>query len=85
LIRGDEVTYSLIFSKEDASTILSAVEGKSISLPSIGGSLLVKGNEAAFIYKNGASGMGSIFTDYFELCSKISDKLENADDEDGYE
>jgi hypothetical protein len=82
---GDGVTYSLIFSKEDANTILSADEGESINLPSIGGNLFIRGNEAAFMYKNGASGMGSIFTDYRELCAQISSTLESEDEEDSYE
>jgi len=82
---GDGVTYSLIFSKEDANTILSADKGELINLPSISGNLFIRDNEAAFMYKNGAFGMGSIFTDYRELCSQIKSTLESADEEDGYE
>lgn len=71
----DGVTYSLIFSKEDAETVVSAPDSQTIELSSIGGSIQVRGNDAAIIYKNGVSGLGTIFSDYGDLSSQLSNGL----------
>lgn len=71
----DGLTYTLTFSSEDAMAIISAPTGQTIKLPSIGGNILIKSNKAAIMYKNGSSGLGSIFSDYSNLCSQLRNGL----------
>ena len=69
---GDGCTYSLHFSNEDAEKILDANEDVLINLPSIGGNIVLKGDQAAILYKNGA-GHGSVYSNYAKLCTKINE------------
>ncbi len=77
----DSVTYSLIFSREDAELIISMVDGQHNELSSIDGSIIIDKNKACLMYGNGVSQWGSIFTDYSKLCTQLSIKLDEEEDE----
>jgi len=71
----DRVTYSLSFTKKDAKVILTIPTNQTINIPSIEGNILLRGSKAAIMYRNGATGMGSIYTDYNALCSQLTEGL----------
>lgn len=78
---GDNVTYTLLFSNEDAERILCLSENQQVELPSIEGSIMIKKSKASIIYKNGRSEHGTIYTDYKKLRQQLlfPEIVENAE------